>query len=99
MHQGTGLTKVKSVNRGWIILQAANNTLIYQEEIRSKERETSFCLSQLRNLNIQVDDCPQKDGGGQCLIIKDQGEEALIPLTYNKVISMLGYTEPTPQKI
>ena len=98
MHRGTGITKVKSVNHGWVILRAANNALIYPEEIRSKEKETLFCLSQLRDNNIQVDDCPQKYGGAQCLVIRDQGEEeVLIPLTYNKGISMLECTEPTEE--
>lgn len=100
MHQDTGLTKVQSVNRGWVILRAANNALIYPEEIRGQEKETLFCLSQLRDHNIQVDDCPQKYGGAQCLVLRDEeDEEALIPLTYSKGISMLECTEPTLEKL
>ena len=74
--------------------------MIYPEEIRGNERETLFCSAQLRENNVQVDDCPHKYGGSQCLLIKGQGEEdVLIPLTYSKGISILACEEPTTDEI
>ena len=100
MHRGTGITKVKSINLGWVILRAANNALIYPEELRDKEKETLFCLSQLMDFNIQEDDCPQKYGRVQCLFIQDQGEqEVSIPLYYNKDISRIDCEEPTDEEM
>lgn len=100
MYKGSGITKVKSINLGDIILRAENNALIYPEEIRDKEKETLFCSAQLRENNIQVDDCPQKYGGSQCLLTKGQSEEdVLVPLTYSKGISTLACAEPTKEEI
>ena len=86
MYRGSGITKVKSVNKGYVILRAENNSLIYPEELRHKEKEMLFCLSQLGDHNIKVDDYPLTYGGSQCLLINDDDDkEVLISLTYKTV--------------
>ena len=52
MHRGTRVTKVKSVNLGWVIFRATNNALIYPEELRDKETERP--ASAYLNLGILV---------------------------------------------
>ena len=66
-----------------------------QRDLGTRKKETLFFLSQLRDFNIQVDDCPRTYGGAQCLFIQDQGEcKELIPLCYNEGISTIDCKEP-----
>ena len=61
MHLGTGVTVVESV-KGPVILRA-NQALVYANDIRKTQNESLLCLSQMREYNVFVDECPQKDGG------------------------------------
>ena len=64
MYRGSGITRVNSTTHGPVLLRAANNALIYPEQIRHVEQETLFSHSQLREHGVIVEDCPQKYGGG-----------------------------------
>ena len=62
MHKGTGVTEVQSVTHGPVILRAANNALIYPDQLRFNEKESLLCLTQMREFGIIVDKCPHKFG-------------------------------------
>ena len=99
MYRGSGITKVNSANHGPVLLRAANNALIYTEQLRHKEQETLFSHSQLRGNGVQVEDCPQKYGGAQCLILPHNKTEAVLPLSYEKGITILNCVESTDEEL
>ena len=76
MYRWSGITWVNSTNRGSVLIRAKKNALIYPEQLRHEEQENLFSHSQLRENGVRVEDCPQKYGGAQCLIL-DYEEENL----------------------
>ena len=99
MYRGSGITRVTSTNHGHVLLRAENNALIYPEQLRHQEQETLFSHSQLRENGVQVEDCPQRYGGAQCLILSHEYTKFVLPLSYEKGITTLTCDEPTDEEL
>ena len=99
MFRGSGITRVNSTTHGPVLIRAANNALIYPEQLRHAEQEALFSHSQLRGNGVQVEDCPQKYGGAQCLILDHDKKQIVLPLSYDKGITTLNCNEPTDKEI
>ena len=99
LYRGSGITRVNSTNHGPVLIRAENNALIYPEQLRHEEKETIFPHSQLRENGVRVEDCPQKYGGAQCLILDHEEEKIVLPLSYDKGITMLNCDEPTDKEL
>ena len=99
MYRCSGITRVNSANHCPILLWAENNVLIYPEKLRHKEQETLFYHSQLRENVVQVEDCPQRYGGAQYLILAHKKVEVFLPLSYTKCITILTCAETTDKEL
>ena len=99
MYKGSGITKVMDKDGRSVLLRAANNALIYPEELRTHEAETLFCVSQLRANQVLVHDQPHSSGGAQCLVINngdpEQEDEVVIPLVYSSGTTVIPCVEPS----
>ena len=67
---------------------------------RTTQHESLWNSHHLRSHNIVVDDVAKKDGGGQCIILKDQeGNERNIPLKFNGDIMTVNLRAPTEDEL
>ena len=84
MNCGSGITEVVSFNRYPIILRTDKKSLIYREDLRSREHEKVFTSSQLQDNGAHLNDFPRNYGAVQCLTIDDEEKDVIISLYYRK---------------
>ena len=62
--------KVQAID-GPVILRQFH-VITYNENDREEEMESLLCINQCRDYGSMIDECAQRYGGLQCMVVKDE---------------------------